>query len=72
MCKRKIKDAKVWVVKGKYTIVAIDRVTVDKHSKVMDKVDISAFNQEVDMITEEPIIVISHGGSVHSGHYCYL
>ena len=38
-------------------------------SKVMSRVDLSAFNAETDKICQDPIVVISHIGSLTSGHY---
>ena len=50
------------------SIVALSR-SEDNRSKLMQKIDLSPYLPEVGCITQEPISVISHGGSLESGHY---
>ena len=70
MCKKRLKDARIHVVAGKYTIIALARSRDDNQSKVMHKVNLSSFySAEVDRIVQVPVAVISHGGSLRSGHY---
>ena len=54
--------------KGKYTIVALNR-NAENQSKAMQKLDLSPHLPEVDSISQEPVAVISHAGSMASGHY---
>ena len=68
MCKKKLRGAKMKAEPGKYTIVALNR-NAQNRSKAMQKVDLSLHNSEVDPITQEPVAVISHAGSMASGHY---
>ena len=67
MCKKKVRDASIHVIKGRYTIVALDR-GVAGGRKVMAKIDVSAFD-EVEEIAKDPVVVVAHWGSVLSGHY---
>ena len=68
MCRKKLRGAKIKAEPGKYTIVALNRNVLNQ-SKAMQKVDLSLHNAEVDAITQEPVAVISHAGSMASGHY---
>ena len=65
MCKKKIITAKINVVQGHHTIIAVNRI---HEGQQMNKVDLSSFNPEVDHVTQEPAAVVSHGGSLLIGH----
>ena len=68
MCRKRLRGAKIKVIPGKYTIVALSR-NASNQSKAMQKVDLSPHLPEVDSISQEPVAVISHAGSMASGHY---
>ena len=68
MFRKRLRGAKIKVVPGKYTIVALNRNALNQ-SKAMQKIDLSPHNPEVNAITQEPIVVVSHAGSMASGHY---
>ena len=68
MCRKRLRAARIKVKPGKYTIVALNR-NASNQSKALQKVDFSPHLPEVDSISKEPIAVISHAGSVASGHY---
>ena len=68
MCRRRLKDAKIKVQPGRFTILALNR-NIDNHSKALGKIDLAADNPEVNDVSQEPVAVISHVGSMASGHY---
>ena len=68
MCRKKIRDAKIHVSPGRFTVVSLNRSRMNQ-SKMMNKVDITSPHSEVDQFCQEPVVVISHGGSLASGHY---
>ena len=68
MCRKKIRGAKVHVSPGKFTLVSLNRSNMNQ-AKIMTKVDISSHHPEVDHFCGDPVSVISHGGSLASGHY---
>ena len=68
MCRKRIREAKIKVKPGRFTLLALNR-NLNNQSKMMQKVDLVPFSSEVDEITQNPIAVISHAGSVGSGHY---
>jgi uncharacterized UBP type Zn finger protein len=67
MCRKKIRDAKIHVSPGRFTVVSLNRSRMNQ-SKMMNKVDITSPHSEVDQFCQEPVVVISHGGSLASGH----
>ena len=68
MCRKRIREAKIKVKPGRFTLLALNR-NLNNQSKMMQKVDLVPFNSDVDELTRNPIAVISHAGSVGSGHY---
>ena len=68
MCRKRIRNAKIAVTPGKYTIVSLNRNVLNQE-KSLQKIDLAAFHQDVDHITQEPVAVVSHAGSFASGHY---
>lgn len=68
MCGRRISNCQISVTPGKYTIVTVNR-NADDNAKHLQKIDLSAYDPLVDNITQEPIVVVSHAGSLRSGHY---
>ena len=67
MCKKKVRGATIQISPGRFTIIGINRN--NNQGKVMNKLDLSPHSEEINSITKEPVAVISHGGSVQSGHY---
>ena len=49
MCNQKVRDAKIHVSPGKYTIVGLNR-NFNNQQKMMNKVDMSLHHSEVDQI----------------------
>ena len=68
MCRKKVKNGKIRVVPGRFTIVAFNRNTTN-NAKEMHKVIVSDCNRDIDAITQEPVVVLSHVGTINSGHY---
>ena len=68
MCKKRIRNAEIEVTPGRYTILALNRNEMNQQ-KSLRKIDLSAFHPDVDQITQEPVAVVSHAGSMASGHY---
>ena len=68
MCRKKIRNGKIRVIAGKYTILALNRNDMNRQ-KTLRKIDLTSCNPDVDQITQEPVAVISHAGSMASGHY---
>ena len=68
MCRKKIRNAKIAVTPGRYTILSLNR-SVMNQQKSLRKIDLSPFHPDVDQITQEPVAVVSHAGSMASGHY---
>ena len=66
MCRRKLRGASVKVLPGRFTIIALNRNALNQ-SKSMQKVVLSPFMPI--SISQDPIAVISHSGSMASGHY---
>ena len=67
MCKKKVRGATIQISPCRFTIIGINRN--NNQGKVMNKLDLSPHSEEINSITKEPVAVISHGGSVQSGHY---
>ena len=68
MCRKRLKDAKIKVEPGRFTILALNR-NIDNHSKALGKINLAADNPDVNDVSQEPVAVISHVGSMASGHY---
>ena len=68
MCRKRLKDAKIKVEPGRFTILALNR-NIDNRSKAMGKVNLADDYPAVNAISQEPVAVISHVGSMASGHY---
>ena len=68
MCRKKIRNAEIHVSPGRFTLVSFNRSNMNQ-SKMMNKLDMTFYHPEVNYFCQEPIAVISHGGSLASGHY---
>ena len=68
MCKKRVRGARIEVEKGKYTLIGLNRNN-ENRAKALNKVDLADHSPEVNGLSYNPVAVISHVGSMTSGHY---